>query len=148
MVSFYLNLVNLVIPVFLVNLLILQDAVILLNLVILLKKKWTQGFFRWNHPPSKLTVTIFFFFFADGYQKIYYNLLLSLFLENRQVKVGILYASRKDGSFGAPEIFQIKLFFALHFALFFVSHVFCPQILPLPLPFTWLIILPLKTGQK
>ena len=39
MVSFYLNLVNLVIPVFLVNLLILQDVVILLNLVILLREK-------------------------------------------------------------------------------------------------------------
>ena len=84
----------------------------------------------------------------NDYQKIYYNFLLSLFLENRQVKVGILYASRKDGSFGAPEIFQIRLFFALHVALFFISHVFWPQILPLPLPSTLLIILPLKTGQK
>ena len=144
MVSFYLNLVNLVIPVFLVNLLILQDVVMLLNLLILLKK--TQGSFWWTHPSPKLTMTIFLF--SDNYQKIYYNLLLSLFLENRQVKVGILYASKKDGSFGAPEIFQIRLFFALHFALFFISHVFCPQILPLPLPSTLLIILPLKTGQK
>ena len=57
MVSFYLNLV---IPVFLVNLLILQDVVILLNLVILLKK--TQGSFWWTHPSPKLTMTIFLFF--------------------------------------------------------------------------------------
>ena len=60
MVSFYLNLVNLVIPVFLVNLLILQDVVILLNLVILLKK--TQGSLWWTHPSPKLTMTIFHFF--------------------------------------------------------------------------------------
>ena len=99
-------------------------------------------------PTPKIDNDHFVFFFSDDYQKIYYNLLLSLFLENRQVKVGILYASKKDGSFGAPEIFQIRLFFALHFALFFISHVFCPQILPLPLPSTLLIILPLKTGQK
>ena len=81
LVSFYLNLVslvNLVIPVFLVNL---------------------------------LTT----FSFSEDYQKIYYNLLISLFLENRKVKVGIVqvrswnHASRKDESFGAPQIFQIRL---------------------------------------
>ena len=53
MVSFYLNLVNLVIPVFLVNLLILQDVVILLNLVILLKKSGHRGLFGGpTHPQN------------------------------------------------------------------------------------------------
>ena len=53
MVSFYLNLVNLVIPVFLVNLLILQDVVILLNLVILLKKNGHRGLFGGpTHPQN------------------------------------------------------------------------------------------------
>ena len=62
MVSFYLNLVNLVIPVFLVNLLILQDVVILLNLVILMKKKWTQVFLV-DPPTPKIDNDHFFFFF-------------------------------------------------------------------------------------
>ena len=47
MVSFYLNLVNLVIPVFLVNLLILQDV------VILLKKSGHRGLFgEPTHPQN------------------------------------------------------------------------------------------------
>ena len=47
MVSFYLNLVNLVIPVFLVNLLILQDV------VILLKKSGHRGLFGGpTHPQN------------------------------------------------------------------------------------------------
>ena len=66
------------------------------------------GVFLVDPPTPKIDNDHFFFFFSDDYQKIYYNLLLSLFLENRQEQVGILYASRKDGSFGAPEIFQIR----------------------------------------
>ena len=59
MVSFYLNLVNLVIPVFLVNLVILQDVVILLNLVIMLKTSGHRGLFGGPTHPTKLTMTIF-----------------------------------------------------------------------------------------
>ena len=62
MVSFYLNLVNLVIPVFLVNLLILQDVVILLNLVILLKKVDT-GVFLVDPPTPKIDNDNFSSFF-------------------------------------------------------------------------------------
>ena len=50
MVSFYWNLANLVILVFLVNLLILQDVVILLNLVGRWKKKVDTGVFSVDPP--------------------------------------------------------------------------------------------------